>query len=69
MSHPPSTLLLCEGEPLAGKDNMDEWDDDAGANDEGHEDGPQPYHGRAYREAQREYRGLTREEREEGGWY
>jgi hypothetical protein len=45
-----------------------EWDDDAGANDEGHDDGPQPYHGRAYREAEYDRRAMDSYDREAWGY-
>jgi hypothetical protein len=47
---------------------MDEFDDDAGANDEGHDDGPQPYHGRAYREAEYDRRAMDSYDREAWGY-
>lgn len=47
---------------------MDEFDDDRGANDEGHEDGPAPYYGRDYYRAERDRRETPREDRERWGY-
>ena len=46
---------------------MNEWDDDAGANDEGHSDGPQPYYGKAWRQAEYDRRCMDRDDRDAWG--
>ena len=67
---PSRYLVRVEGNALDGKATMfdPEWDDDAGANDEGHDDGPQPYHGKAYREAEYDRRAMWSEDRDAWGY-